>query len=107
MRWLLRVAGTVVISAACVQAMYVEHYAICAFPLPIATAMIAATATMTTSLLLLVARFHQLGIVVFLPFVAMTSILLGMPAALLLPSMLAIRSLWIAGDEVSRKQRDR
>ena len=107
MRWFLRIVGTVVISAAFVQAMFIEHHAIRAFPLPIATAMVAATATTTAFLLLVVAGFHQMAIIVFLPVVAVTNILLGMPAALLLPCMLAIRNLWLAGDECPRKQRDR
>lgn len=107
MRWLLRVAKVAVLSAAFAQAMFVEHYAIRAFPLPIAMAMVAATATMVAYLLLLVAGFHQIAIIMFLPVVAVTSILLGMPAALLLPCMLAIGGLWRADDESPRKQRKR
>ena len=107
MRWFLRLAKVVVLSVAFAQAMFVEHHAIRTFPLPIATAIVAATATTIAFLLLLVAGFHQIGIIVFLPVVAVTSVLWGMPAALLLPGMLAISGLWRAGDESPRKKKNR
>lgn len=107
MRWFLHIAKVVVLSVAFAQAMFVEHHVIRTFPLPIAMAMVAATATTTAFLLLLVAGFHQIAIIMFLPVVAVTSVLWGMPAALLLPGMLAISGLWHAEDDSPRKQRKR